>query len=82
VFIFYTVHGSACSNTINSVSTRVEVKGGNAVVRFSAVPDHPDVTYLCKLNNGGYKPCECLISQCKNLMHTACTIIEVSIKEH
>jgi len=41
-----------------SIEMKVNVIDRNAVVTFSAVPYHPEITYRCKLNNGRYKPCE------------------------
>jgi len=42
-----------------SLTATVKVRRRNAVVEFSAVPAHPDITFQCKLNRGGrFRPCE------------------------
>ena len=59
------IFNTAVVCAMQSVRTRVKVRGRSAVVmiRFSAVPNHPDVNYLCKLNNDRYKLCKYIHEQ-------------------
>ena len=45
-----------------SLNATAKVRRRKAVIEFSALPTHPDVTFQCKLNRRGrFKPCECII---------------------
>ena len=51
------LHILACS--VQLVRMKVETLKQNATTTFSAIPPHPDVHFLCRIDKSKYIPCEC-----------------------